>query len=280
MAPSNDKNYRSANVKIKISLTTKFLKVFSKLLVALNMGDQLAIDIGNSRTKFGLFQGRELVKLVHIPNNELVLNRSLLLDWKPSSIIVSSVNKEAETELRLHELKIPIVYLNYKTKLPIEIAYETPETLGKDRIAAVVGAKSLAIGKNLLVIDAGTCITYDFLTSESVYLGGAISPGVQMRLGAMNNFTSQLPLIDWGGVKRPENVGRTTISSMLSGAVNGLIGEMNAFISDYKKQYPELKIVITGGDANFFEKELKNGIFADQNLVLKGLNEILIDNQK
>ncbi|MDA9313033.1 type III pantothenate kinase, partial [Vicingaceae bacterium] len=154
----------------------------------------------------------------------------------------------------------------------------SPDTLGKDRIAAVAGAQGQFPNQNTLVIDAGTCVTYDFLTAEGDYLGGAISPGVQLRLQAMNDYTSKLPLLKWEGADNPQSIGDTTITSMLSGAVNGLISEMRGFIESYEKQYKSLKIVITGGDSNFFVKELKNGIFADPNLVLKGLNDILIYN--
>jgi len=244
------------------------------------MGYHLAIDIGNSRTKFGLFHNRDLEHSVIIKNNDLKKNDQIFSNFDIEQIIISSVNKEVEDEIGINQLIVPNIYLTPKTPLPIQLAYESPETLGKDRIAAVVGAKCQLPGKDLLVIDAGTCVTYDFLTSQKEYLGGAISPGVQMRLRSMNNYTNQLPLINWSGETRPKNIGNTTISSMLSGVVNGLIAEINGFIKDYQKQYPQLKIVITGGDAIFFEKELKNGIFADPNLVLKGLNEILIYNCK
>ena len=168
--------------------------------------------------------------------------------------------------------------MSHTTALPFTLEYQSPDTLGKDRIAAVAGAQAQFPNQNTLVIDAGTCVTYDFLTAEGVYLGGAISPGVQLRLRAMNHYTNKLPLLNWDGIKRPQSVGNTTINSMLSGAVNGLVLEMRGFVERYEKQYKALKIVITGGDSNFFVKELKNGIFADPNLVLKGLNEILIYN--
>lgn len=241
------------------------------------MAYQLAIDVGNSRSKIGLFQDRDLVQLVTFKNEDLSQNSLLFSEFEINRVIVSSVNEVAEKSLKIETHYSNVLYLNYKTNLPISLGYESPETLGKDRIAAVVGAQKSISSSNLLVIDAGTCITYDFLT-KGVYLGGAISPGIQMRLKAMNDFTNKLPLIDWGRAKRPQTIGKTTITSMLSGTINGIIGEMQGFINDYLKQYPELQTVITGGDANFFEKELKNGIFADPNLVLKGLNEILIYN--
>ena len=244
------------------------------------MAYQLAIDVGNTRTKFGLFESRELLHEVKVKNTDLKNNNQIFSEFKVERVILSSVNTEAEQAMQLEELNLPILNLTATTPLPIHLAYESPETLGKDRIAAVVGAESIIPGRNLLVIDAGSCITYDFLTSGKEYLGGAISPGVQMRLRSMNDFTNQLPLINWTGEQRPKSIGSTTISSMLSGVVNGLIAEMNGFIESYEKQYNNLKIVITGGDANFFEKELKNGIFADPNLVLIGLNEILIYNRE
>jgi len=239
----------------------------------------LAIDIGNSRTKFGLFKHRELLQTTALSNENLEKNKLLFSDYKLDSIIVSSVNTKAEKKLKLEELNTPLIQLNYKTPLPISIEYETPDTLGKDRIAAVVGAQSLFPDQAVLIIDAGTCVTYDFLTASKRYLGGAISPGVQLRLKSMNQYTNQLPLLIWDHEIMPESIGNTTISSMLSGVINGLLYEMKGFIIDYKRQFPDLKLVLSGGDANFFEKELKNGIFADQNLVLKGLNEILIYNQ-
>ena len=242
------------------------------------MAHQLAIDIGNTKTKLGLFEENELLKVKSFNNQDLEINSQLFDVYEPEAIIVSSVNETAEKKLNLAAFAAKLTFLNHKTALPIKLNYKTPETLGKDRIAAIMGARSSYSNQNILVIDAGTCVTYDFLTSQQVYLGGVISPGLQMRLKAMHNFTNKLPLVNWEAKKRPKSIGNSTISSMLSGAINGLIAEMNGFVTNYEKQYKDLKIVITGGDANFFEKEVKNGIFADPNLVLKGLNEILIYN--
>lgn len=242
------------------------------------MSLRLAIDVGNTRTKFAIFEERELLQALVLKNDALEFNNQLLADYNIEEVIISSVNTEAEEKLNLAKINLPILHLNHNTSLPIQLAYDSPETLGKDRIAAVAGANYLYQNQNVLVIDAGTCVTYDFLTAEGYYLGGAISPGVQLRLRSMNSYTNKLPLLNWDGGVRPQSIGKTTITSMLSGVVNGLIGEMNGFVDAYDKQYSDLKIVITGGDANFFEKELKNGIFADPNLVLKGLNEILIYN--
>lgn len=244
------------------------------------MSFNLAIDIGNSRSKFGLFEGRKLLEQKVFKNDDLEKNNELILASNADAIIISSVNRKAESALQLDRLKTPVVHLNHELPLPFQMEYDTPETLGKDRMAAVAGAMSSFSKDDLLVIDAGSCITYDFLTATHRYLGGAITPGLQMRLKAMHEFTDALPLIQWEESSMPQVVGKTTIASMLSGAVHGVIGEMNGFISSYKTQYSALKVVLTGGDANFFEKELKNGIFADPNLVLKGLNEILVYNRE
>ena len=191
------------------------------------MALNLVIDIGNSRTKFGLFEERELLHGVAFKNQDLQKNNHLFSEFEIDAVVVSSVNSKVEELLNLEEQKVKPLFLRHVTPLPIDLNYDTPETLGKDRIAAVVGAYSLFPHKNLLVIDAGTCVTYDFLTEENKYLGGAISPGVQMRLRSMNDFTNKLPLINWEGQRRPKNIGSTTITSMLSGVVNGLISEMN-----------------------------------------------------
>jgi len=243
------------------------------------MALQLAIDIGNSRTKLGVFDHRKMLEHKVINNGDLEQLNIPIRDLEIDALILSSVNREAEKKLNLLELKCTQIRLDDQLPLPFKMEYETPETLGKDRIAAVAGAMKAFPNSNQLVIDAGSCITYDFLTADHRYLGGAISPGLQMRLKAMHQLTDALPLIQWEGNELPQLIGKSTISSMLSGAINGAVGEIKSFITTYQRQYNELKIVLTGGDANLFEIELKNGIFADPNLVLKGLNEILIYNR-
>ncbi|MEQ8910476.1 MAG: type III pantothenate kinase [Vicingaceae bacterium] len=241
------------------------------------MAYQLSIDIGNSRTKFGLFEERELLQQKTLANQDLEANHKLFDEYDLSAIIVSSVNKEAEEKLNLAKKAAFLLYLNHLTPLPFSIRYQSPETLGKDRIAAIAGAQTIYPKQNVLVLDVGTCVTYDFIDHAGDYFGGAISPGVQMRLKAMHHYTNQLPLLAWDQTK-PDLLGKTTVSSMLSGAVNGMVSEMKGFIEEYNRAHEKLQLIITGGDAKLFEKELKNGIFADPNLVLKGLNEILIYN--
>jgi len=237
--------------------------------------NNIAIDVGNSSTKIGVFNRGLLIQTFTIKNPDLKKNRELLYTYPAEKYILSSVNTEVERLLDVSKIEGKLLRLDTKTKLPIKIAYQSPDSLGKDRVAVAVAAFRLFSHQNVLVIDAGSCMTYDVVTIEGVYLGGGISPGIQMRLKALNRFTDGLPLLVWEESERPKNIGTTTISSMLSGVINGLILEINGFIDEYRTQFSDLKIVLTGGDANFFEKELKNSIFADPNLVLKGLNEIL-----
>ena len=242
------------------------------------MAYQVAIDIGNTRTKLGLFEGKELLHSKEFNNSDMANNTLIFNEYEANNVIISSVNSKVEGHFKNDLGEKNVVYLNHQTSLPIKLLYQSPETLGKDRIASAVAAHSLFPDRNVLSIDAGTCITYDLVNMEGSYLGGAITPGVQMRLKSMNDYTDKLPLVHWDGHNLPKSVGNTTITSMLSGVINGCMGEMKEFIHAYQKQYKKLFIVLTGGDANFFEKALKNGIFADPNLVLIGLNEILLYN--
>ena len=165
------------------------------------------------------------------------------------------------------------VLLSSSSKLPININYTTPNTLGNDRIANAVALSVLYPKQNSLSIDIGTCIKYDMLTENNAYLGGAISPGFGMRLKAMHGFTDKLPLVE---KSIPTHlIGDTTQGSLLSGAYFGALAEMKEIINSYKLRFPNLNVVATGGDLYYFEKELKNSIFANAFLTLVGLNEIL-----
>jgi type III pantothenate kinase len=158
-------------------------------------------------------------------------------------------------------------------QFPFRIAYQTPETLGKDRLAAIVGAYTKFPKQNVLVIDAGSAVTYDILTDQEEYVGGNISPGLEMRYKALHQFTGRLPLVT------PEitgnTYGRTTREAINEGVLQGMLYEVEGYIARWQKIYEDLKIILTGGDANFFEKKLKNGIFVNLNLVTNGLNTIL-----
>ena len=173
------------------------------------------------------------------------------------------------------------VKLDHTTPLPLINCYETPETLGRDRLAAAVGAGTLHPQQNVLVIDCGTCIKYDMVTSAGEYLGGAISPGLEMRFNALHTFTDQLPLVTNPGAQ-PSLIGATTHDSITSGVINGTQAEVRATIDQYNSAYNDLTVLFTGGDATAVmpaELSGKKRIFADQYLVLKGLNAILQHNE-
>lgn len=240
------------------------------------MSVNVAIDIGNTSTKIGVFSQKDLIQVHRLKNEEIANNTQLLFSFDAEHYILSSVNKPIETEMKIEQLEEKLLRLLPGMPLPVKLNYQSPETLGKDRIAVAVAIAALFPKQNSLAIDAGSCVTYDIITKNGVYLGGGISPGIQMRLKALHQYTDQLPLLFWDTENIPQKVGSSTITSILSGVVNGMIAEINGIIESYQKQFSNLKVVITGGDSIFFEKALKNSIFADPNLVLKGLNEILL----
>lgn len=232
----------------------------------------LVIDIGNTRTKTALFDGENLVELFILKSPEDIFNANLLENC--AQIIVSSVKDDVKIFLsELSKLK-PTILFTSLTKTPIENNYESLSTLGSDRISAAVGGYYLYPNKNVLVIDAGTCIKYNFTNSNNQYLGGGISPGIEMRFKALQKFTDKLPLIEID-LNFNSLIGASTQSSILSGVLNGTISEIDGIINLYKLQFPDLICILTGGDSQYLANRLKNSIFTHQNLVLKGLNNIL-----
>lgn len=234
----------------------------------------LCIDIGNSNTKLALFKGQELKDVFYSIDkfDEFLYRRRV------KKVIISKTGANSLIEDTLNNRKIPYVLLSHKLNFPITIQYKTPHTLGADRIAGSVEAASLFPGKNVLKIDFGTCVTYDFINADAEYLGGAISPGLMMRFKALNNFTANLPLIDPLQHHNFDLIGNDTISSILSGVMNGMIAEIDGIISSYESRFDGLQVVATGGDSLLFAARLKNEIFARPYLVLQGLNRILNDN--
>lgn len=232
----------------------------------------LAIDIGNTFTKIALFDNNVLksyvisekvMDAIHLANSEEV-----------DHIMICSVGKDINHYLNLIENKERIMVLNQGCKLPFKLNYNTPETLGVDRIAAIAGGMQLYPNTNLLVLDLGTCITYDFIDAKSIYQGGAISPGMVMRFKALNQYTAKLPLISNPG----DNIsvlGKSTTECLESGVVNGLIAELNYQIDFYKSKYDNVQVVICGGDAKYFETKLKEDFVLCAELVMLGLNNIL-----
>lgn len=231
----------------------------------------LAIDIGNTHVKFGLFEKDELKEVFTPPSGiEVILSNK-----KIKHAIISKTGANDEVEYWLREKKIKTLVLSHQLKLPLEILYKTPETLGADRIAGSVAASALFAGKSVLKIDFGTCITYDFVNNKQQYLGGGISPGMIMRFKALHNYTAKLPLIDPMQYLNYELIGSDTATSILSGVVNGIKEEAQGIINEYNLRFGNLQVVGTGGDAGFFVTVLKNEIFARPYLVLEGLNRIL-----
>jgi type III pantothenate kinase len=231
----------------------------------------LAIDIGNTHIKCGLFD-KDGLKEVFAPGTGV---EEILSNKKIKYAIVSKTGVNDEVEYWLKEKKIKTVVLSSQLKLPLEILYKTPETLGADRIAGSVAASALFADKNVLKIDFGTCITYDFVNNKHQFFGGAISPGMIMRFKALHNYTAKLPLVDPMQYLNYELTGSDTATSILSGVVNGMKEEVSGIIKEYNLRFGNLQVVGTGGDAGFFVTLLKNEIFARPYLVLEGLNRIL-----
>ena len=219
----------------------------------------------------GLFDKGSLVE-VFAPKDSI---EEILSNKKIKHVIISKTGANDEVEYWLREKKIKTLVLSSELKLPLEILYKTPQTLGADRIAGSVAASALFADKNILKIDFGTCITYDFVNNKHQYLGGAISPGMIMRFKALHNYTAKLPLIDPMQYLNYDLTGSDTASSILSGVVNGIKEEVTGIIKEYNERFGNLQVVGTGGDAGFFVTLLKNEIFARPYLVLEGLNRIL-----
>ncbi len=237
----------------------------------------IVIDIGNTRIKLAVFDQNELMYTAIVDE----LNEETLIKHIVGNNVSQGILSSVSNNVALNELlkKYNFFHFNHATPLPLALKYATPKTLGLDRIAAVVGARQVVAKGNLLAIDLGTCVTYDFLNDKNEYLGGGISPGFEMRFKALNKFTGKLPLVKYKKNKLAL-IGNSTENSIISGVYNGLKNEIEGLIKQYEEQYKNLKIVVTGGDINLFDLAPKNRIFADEFLVLKGLNEILIYNEE
>jgi type III pantothenate kinase len=234
----------------------------------------LIIDTGNTFTKLALYQGVEMIAYTSFNGLDVEhIKHFCESNIAIKNAIVSTVKEypsELEAFLKQH---YNTIFFDQHTPVPINNKYSTPDTLGKDRLAGVIGAKQLMPSSTVLVIDAGTAITYDLITAEGEYLGGGISPGIAMRFKALHTFTARLPLLDY--YDDAPLIGNDTSSCIHSGVLNGTVAEMEGIIQRYQEVYPGLKIVVTGGDHNYFDKRLKIKTFAAPNLVIEGLNLIL-----
>ncbi len=231
----------------------------------------LVIDSGNTRFKVGVFDGSALIQKDFFADAEGLKNFVAKSSFE--NVLVSSVNHNPDEILAWPSIAGKKIKLTATVGLPITISYETPHTLGVDRLAAACGALELFPNQDCLVIDAGTCINYEFINRDKHYLGGGISPGIAMRFEAMHTFTSQLPLVK--PMKDVKLIGTSTESCMRSGVIRGIQAEVDGIIKEYKNLYPGLRVILCGGDYSFFENSLKHPIFVAPDLVLIGLNRIL-----
>lgn len=234
---------------------------------------KLVIDLGNTLKKFAFFEKDGMKELLVSEGLDLDELERMLGKRPVEASILSSVINYPERLSDILSAHSHYVKFTHETPIPIRVMYETPQTLGKDRLAAAVAGAHLYPGRNVLVITAGTCITYDIVTASKEYLGGAISPGLDMRFRALNTFTDHLPLLERSD--EAPLTGRSTRGSILSGAQQGAVAEMDGMIARYREEHEDLTIILSGGDVNYFDKKLKNNIFAVPNIVLTGLNIIL-----
>ena len=234
----------------------------------------LVIDIGNTLQKIALFsEGCSAPIVYSFPKIDLIILEKLFSQYKIEKSIISSVascDPQVEAYLAKHSHWIAF---SVKSNLPIKIDYETPETLGLDRIANAVGAATLFPNENVLSIQAGTCLVADFVSADGTYKGGSISPGLFMRFRALHHFTQRLPQESFSELE--DNIGRNTQTSIQIGVIKGVIYEIEGIINSYENRYKGLKTILTGGDLEHLQKSIKNTIFAAPNLVLWGLNKIL-----
>lgn len=239
---------------------------------------QLALDIGNTRVKAGVFDQDILKETYIFDDTALFLQEGLISRLGIRQAIVGSVVDGLDAFIS--ELSDQVKVLEFKSNTPVPLVnlYQSAHTLGSDRLAAAVGGNALAPSGDVLVIDAGTCIKYNFVNSRNEYIGGAISPGLRMRFKALNTFTARLPFLETDEAFH-EYIGKTSEESIYSGVQNGIVKEVDACIDEYRSDFNNIKVFLTGGDTDFFAKRLKNRIFADPNLILKGLNRILSHNE-
>jgi type III pantothenate kinase len=234
----------------------------------------LVIDYGNSAVKVGIFDHQNLMeKHSFSSENELI---KFLAEVNAEHAIISSVKTNSEVVTSWLKNSGKTFVLSPYLPLPVKNLYRTPETLGVDRLAAACGAMQVFPLHHVLVIDAGTCVTYEFVDKSGNYHGGSISPGLNMRFQAVHAFTARLPLVKATGVA--QLTGDSTETCIQSGVINGLTAEIDGIIDRYRSQFEGLQVILCGGDAAFFENKLKASIFASPELVLVGLNSILIYN--
>ena len=229
----------------------------------------LCFDFGNTRLKAALFEDDQFKEDILIPNDEVATIEQILYRYQPQKSILSSVINHNPAIEALLEAKTKFHKLSHLTKANFTIPVGKPETVGADRLALCAAAVFYYPGKNNLVIGMGTCITYNFINQYNQFIGGSISPGMEMRFKAMQVFTAKLPLVEaeWNFPL----IGYDTKTNLQSGVIAGITYEMAGFIDSYAARYSNFNVVLTGGDTGYFAGQLKNRIFADSNFLFKGL---------
>ena len=233
----------------------------------------LTVDVGNTRIKASVFEGNTALENFIFEKNELEEQIEKILKKFPncSDLVVASVGSIEKQSFLTFENQLKVHFFSHEDVFPFHNKYATPKTLGIDRMILAAGAVLQFPKQNRLVIDAGTCITYDFIDENDNYLGGAISPGLRLRYESLHNFTARLPLLT---LEAPETyIGNSTQQAIHSGVVNGFVYEIDGFIDEYRKEFLNFIIILTGGDADFLAKRLKNTIFANSNFLLESLNQ-------
>ena len=232
----------------------------------------LCFDLGNTRLKVAYFQGTQLAEVIVLKNDDIDTIESLIKQFEPQKTILSSVIDHNPGIENLLAAKTKFHKLSYLSKLPFSTAVGKPETIGADRLALSAAAVYFFPKRHNLVIGMGSCITYNFINADHEFLGGGISPGMEMRMKSLNQFTAKLPIVKPDG--NVPLIGYDTVTNILSGVVMGIANEIDGFIYAYKERFGNFNVHLTGGDLVYLASHLKNQIFADPELIFKGLYAI------
>jgi type III pantothenate kinase len=233
----------------------------------------LTVDVGNTRIKAAVFEGSTVLENFIFEKNQLEEKIKKILEkfQNCSDLVVASVGNIEKQSFLTFEKHLNVHFFTHEDVFPFHNKYATPKTLGIDRMILAAGATLQFPKQNRLVIDAGTCITYDFIDENDSYLGGAISPGLRLRYESLHHYTARLPLLTF---ETPDSyIGNSTAQAIHSGVVNGFVYEIDGFIDEYRANFSNFIIILTGGDADFLAKRLKNTIFANSNFLLESLNQ-------
>ncbi len=262
-------NLSKTNIKKNLFVTLSIKKKKMNLIV----------DLGNSKIKVAVFENDTLIlrEVYGYGDWKNKIENILKKNENISNVVVSNVSNVSNDDLSFINRYSKLFFISLIGKFPFKNLYETPKTLGIDRVVLAAGAVLTYPKVNRLVIDAGTCITYDFIDELDNYHGGAISPGIRLRYEALHNYTAKLPLLEKDDYD--ELIGSSTVTSIHSGVLNGVCGEIDSFINRYSEEYKNFIIILTGGDAEFLAKRLKNTIFANPNFLLESLNQLFQYNQ-